>query len=565
MTIKMVGKNTKRFAHGMFFYSTHKSGGVTVSHLRFSDTPVKASYPVTQADFIACSQQSYLTKYPILRYSKPESIVLLNCKFTTAEELEKHIPGSLQRIIATRKLHLFVIDALKIAEECGLGGHTNMIMQISFFKLCPDLMSLDTAVEFMKNNVRTVYAKKGDTVIQKNIQAIDRSLSETHAVAIPAHWASAPLEVPHSYSADMPAFIKEIKIPLMHYDGDNIPVSTYQRLNFAGGIPSGLTKVEKRGIALKVPKWNVDKCVQCTLCSFVCPHASIRPYLLTKEEAASFPQPITSKKATGQNMGELLFRIQVSPLDCTGCGQCINQCPVKALEYTPIDTVLPVEADNWEHMQKMPIKDMLPMDNIKGSQLRQPLFEFSGACAGCGEAPYLKLLTQLFGDRAILGCASGCNVAYGFCFGVNPYTTNQAGRGPATAHSLFEDTAEFVFGIAKTNIVRREQLAAKMNELIAASMPVGSEPLRAAFKSWLDGKTNASSSEKASSEIMRLLSEERKGCPALEEIFAMHDLMPKLSHWAVGGDGWACDIGLLSPDNSYNNIFPQIMVVLTMY
>jgi len=545
MTIRMVGKNTSRFAHGMFFYSTHKSGGVTISHLRFANSPVKATYPVTQADIIACSQPSYMAKYPILKTAKVGSTFLFNCPYATLEELQHNLPPSVLHAIAAKKLKFYTIDALKIANECGLGGHTNMILQVGFFKLCPDLMPLDVALDIMKTNVRTVYAKKGDAIIQKNITAIDRALSELKLVSYPEQdWLALPATVPREIPADVEPFVREIKMPLMAYEAERIPVSAYQRLNYAGTVPNSTTRVEKRGIAVRVPTWNVDKCVQCTLCSFVCPHAAIRPYMLVAEEVAAGPKgPLKAKPVVPKTLGDYSFRIQVSPLDCTGCGQCVNVCPVKALDLAPLETVCQTEVANWDYVQTLPVREIVAPDTLKGSQLRRPLFEFSGACAGCGEAPYIKLLSQLFGDRAVLGCSSGCNVAYGFCFGVNPYCTNPKGRGPATAHSLFEDTAEFTYGIAKTNIVRREHLAARVAAVAADQNSGASDELRKALSLWHEGRLSASSSEQSMELITRLLSTEHTKSPSLEEIWLARDLLPKLSQWAIGGDGWANDIG----------------------
>ncbi|KAH3767280.1 pyruvate:ferredoxin oxidoreductase [Pelomyxa schiedti] len=544
MTIRMVGRNTKRFAHGMFFYSTHKSGGVTVSHLRFAPSAVKATYPITQADFIALSQHSYLAKYPILKTAKEGSIFLFNSPHDTVEALQANIPANVLHTIAERHIKFYTIDALKIATECGLGGHTNLVMQVGFFKLCPDLMPLEVALGLMKDNVRTVYAKKGDVVINKNITAMERAISELKLVNYPVdQWLALPSTVPRVLPPNLAPFVREIKVPLMFYESETVPVSAYQRLNYAGTVPNTTTRVEKRGIAVKVPTWDVNKCVQCTLCSIVCPHAVIRPYLLTQAEADAAPnQPFATKPAVPKTLGEYKFRIQISPLDCTGCGQCVNQCPVKALSLVPLETVAPKECANWEYTQTLPARELLPADTIKGSQLKQPLFEFNGACAGCGEAPYIKLLSQLFGDRAVFGCSSGCNVAYSFCFGVNPYCTKPNGRGPATAHSLFEDTAEFTYGIAKTNQIRREHLSAKIMALESNTAAPVTAPLRTALSAWVAGRNNTETSEQQMAAILPLLEAEHTACPELEAIWEMKNLLPKLTHWAIGGDGWANDI-----------------------
>ena len=535
-SIKIIGDHTDLYAQGYFEYDSKKSGGLTVSHLRFGPSPIKSSYLIDQAEFIACHNQSYVTRYDVLADAKEGGTFLLNCIWSDAE-LEKELPAFMKNQIATKHLKFYTIDGLHIAIKAGSAKSTNMVMQAAFFKLA-DIIPYAQAEEYMKQAVIKSYGKKGQKVIDANFAAIDGAIAGLHEVKVPSHWATTTEGAPLPAKSDS-AYYEEFVRPITEQKGNTLPVSVF---NESGVVPTGTTKYEKRGIAVNVPAWQIDKCIQCNQCAFVCPHACIRPVLI--DEKTQTPDSFTTKSAIGVPGAK--FRIQVSPLDCTGCGSCANVCPAKekALVMTPAEQVHEVE--NYEFSEKVEqVASPLKVDTVKGSQFKQPLFEFSGACAGCGETPYVKLVTQLFGDRMVIANATGCSSIYGGSAPTCPYTTNKEGHGPAWANSLFEDNAEFGYGINLAYTQRRNRLVEKVTELIAKWK--GYAEGIDACKAWLDSKDDAEGSKTASAALVKCLNEcHQCGCKCdklVAEILSEKDCLVKKSVWIFGGDGWAYDIG----------------------
>ncbi|HHW07175.1 MAG TPA: pyruvate:ferredoxin (flavodoxin) oxidoreductase [Clostridia bacterium] len=537
-SIKIIGDNTDLYAQGYFAYDSKKSGGVTISHLRFGKKPIKSTYLIDQADFIACHNQSYVYNYDVLAGLKEGGTFLLNCTWSP-EELEEHLPAAMKRYLAQHKINFYIINAVKIASEIGLGGRINMVMQAAFFKLT-NVIPIDDAVKYMKEAIRDTYGKKGEHIVQMNEQAVDRGIDALIKVDIPAHWAEAQEEA--AVTKEVPEFISQVLIPMNRQEGDKLPVSTFVGRE-DGTFPMGTSRYEKRGIAIEVPKWIPENCTQCNQCSFVCPHAAIRPFLLDQEEARKAPGSFVTVKATGKQLEGLSYRIQVSPLDCTGCGNCANICPAKqkSLVMEPLGTQLDREQPNWEFAMTVKVKDnLLSLTTIRGSQFAQPYLEFSGACAGCGETPYIKLITQLFGDRMMIANATGCSSIWGASAPSTPYCTNAEGKGPSWANSLFEDNAEFGYGMATAVKQMRERLAELMQQAMDSDIPA---ELKEAFSAWLAGYKDAGASKAAAKAIVPLLEKYATGNPVLEEILAKKDYLVKKSVWIVGGDGWAYDIG----------------------
>ena len=458
-SIKIIGDHTNMFAQGYFAYDSKKSGGLTISHLRFGKTPIQSPYLIDSADFVACHNASYVTRYDVLEGIKDGGVFLLNSPWTV-EDMERELPASMKQTIAKKHIRFYNMDAVKLAREVGMGNRINTIMQSAFFKLA-EIIPADEAIDYMKAAAKKSYAKKGEDVVQKNYAAIDIGVTGITEINYPEAWATATSGATAMHVSDDPYFVDFIK-PILAQQGDKLPVS---KLAADGYVPTGTTKYEKRGIAVEVPMWIPENCIQCNQCALVCPHASIRPFVMTEETEA--PETFVAKKATGVGDGKL-FRIQVSPYDCTGCGSCVNVCPAKtkALKMAPLAEVEKVENDNWNFAMDLPTLD-LPVNKatVKGSQYLQPMFEFSGACAGCGETPYVKLVTQLFGDRMIVANATGCSSIYGGSAPTCPYTVNKQGHGPAWANSLFEDNAEFGFGMNLATTHRRERLADLIRQL----------------------------------------------------------------------------------------------------
>ena len=536
-SIKIIGDHTNMFAQGYFAYDSKKSGGLTISHLRFGKTPIQSPYLIDSADFVACHNASYVTRYDVLEGIKDGGVFLLNSPWTV-EDMERELPASMKQTIAKKHIRFYNMDAVKLAREVGMGNRINTIMQSAFFKLA-EIIPADEAIDYMKAAAKKSYAKKGEYVVQKNYAAIDIGVTGITEINYPEAWATATSGATAMHVSDDPYFVDFIK-PILAQQGDKLPVS---KLAADGYVPTGTTKYEKRGIAVEVPVWIPENCIQCNQCALVCPHASIRPFVMTEETEA--PETFVAKKANGVGDGKL-FRIQVSPYDCTGCGSCVNVCPAKtkALKMAPLAEVEKVENDNWNFAMDLPTLD-LPVNKatVKGSQFLQPMFEFSGACAGCGETPYVKLVTQLFGDRMIVANATGCSSIYGGSAPTCPYTVNKQGHGPAWANSLFEDNAEFGFGMNLATTHRRERLADLIRQLAEGC----GDEVKAICNAWLENKDDAEGSRKAAPAVVKMAEECMNcGCECDEickEIYDLRDLLVKKSQWIFGGDGWAYDIG----------------------
>ncbi|MBN1862003.1 MAG: pyruvate:ferredoxin (flavodoxin) oxidoreductase [Candidatus Thermoplasmatota archaeon] len=532
--IKIIGDNTDMFVQGYFAYDSKKSGGVTMSHLRFGKSPIHSSYLIDKADYIACHQPSYVDKYDLLEGIRDGGTFVLNTAWNL-KDMETCLPHSLKKTIAQKHLKFYTIDAVKIAEEIGLGGRINMIMQTVFFKLS-NVLPIDDAIQYLKDAIAKTYGKKGQRVIEMNWKAVDASLQGLQEIRYPSSWESLQPEKP--LKRDVPEFISKVMCPMLAQQGDKLPVSAFIP---AGIFPSGTTKYEKRGVAINVPEWLIDKCIQCNQCAMVCPHAAIRPVLLTAEELKNAPKGYTAKKAIGKDAEGLSFRIQVYTEDCMGCGNCADICPAKekALVMKPIATQMNTQILFQQYSESIPTRSGgFDKYTVKGSQFQRPLLEFSGACSGCGETPYLKTITQLFGDRMMIANATGCSSIWGGSAPSVPFTTNEKGYGPAWANSLFEDNAEYGFGMALATMQRREKLA----DLITQTMEKVSGDLKAAFTEWLDHMYDAEESMSAAEKIKSFLEKDHAD-PLLNDIWESRDMLAKKSIWCLGGDGWAYDIG----------------------
>ena len=534
--IKIIGDNTDLYAQGYFAYDAKKSGGYTVSHLRFGKKPIQSTYLITSADYIACHQPSYVRLYDVLEGIKEGGIFVLNSPWNTVEEMDKNLPARIKRTIAQKKVKFYNIDAVKIAQEVGLGGRINMIMQTCFFKLS-NVLPFERAIELLKDSIKKTYGRKGEDVVRMNIEAVDKTIDNIVEIKYPDSWLYATEEKVEE-EKDEPEFVKKVMRPILALKGDSLPVSVFSP---DGVFPTGTTRYEKRGVAINVPEWIPDNCIQCNQCSFVCPHAAIIPVLLTEEEKKRAPKDFITIPAKGSKALEgYHFRIQVSPLDCQGCGNCADICPAKekALVMRPIYSQMD-QVPNHEFATTIPFKDnLLPKNTVKGSQFQQPLLEFSGACAGCGETPYVKLLTQLFGDRMYI--ATGCISIWGGTAPSIPYCKNKEGHGPTWGNSLFEDAAEYGYGMLLAVVQRRKKLADLVQR--ALSEEKLSDELKEAFRGWLENFNDGEKSKEYSKKIKQIL-ENTKLTPLLKEIYSLRDMFTKKSVWAIGGDGWAYDIG----------------------
>ena len=539
--IKIIGTNTDMYAQAYFAYDAKKSGGVTMSHLRFSPHRIQSPYLLTTSDFIACHNPAYVNQYDLLEGIKEGGAFLLNSPWSS-EEMETQLPDPLKRKIAQRKLNFYNIDAVKIAADLGLGGRINMIMQAAFFQIA-DVIPPDEAIKYMKDAIKKTYGKKGDKIVKMNCDAVDNALGALNKITAPKSWKMAGQE---AYGEeDEPDFVKNVMKPMLAQQGDKLPVSAMPP---DGIFPTATTQYEKRGIAINVPEWQEDNCIQCNQCAFVCPHAVIRPVLAHEEDLVEAPKDFVTVEAKGKELKGLRYRIQVNTLDCTGCGNCVQVCPAKekALVMKPLATQTKVQVPNHVFSTQLSIlDDLMPPTSVKGSQFLQPLFEFSGACPGCGETPYIKLITQLFGDRMMIGNATGCSSIYGGSAPVCPYSVNEAGHGPAWANSLFEDNAEYGFGMELGVTQRRAMLA----DLIGEAMEAGvSEELNEAFQGWLDNMKDGPKSKEFGHRIIEAIELEITNPEAefnslLMEILDRSDYLTKKSIWVFGGDGWAYDIG----------------------
>ena len=557
-SIKIIGDHTDMYAQGYFSYDSKKSGGVTISHLRFGKKPIKSTYFVNKADFVACHNPSYVDKYDMVSDVKPGGTFLLNCSWS-GEELDAHLPAKMKQYIAKNNIQFYTIDATHLAKNIGLGNRTNTILQAAFFKLAK-VIPVDQAVQFMKDAATKSYSKKGEAIVKMNHDAIECGVKEVKKVRVPAEWAKAS-EVSAEKKAvaggrpEIKEYIENILEPVNAQQGDKLPVSTFVE-NADGTVPLGSAAYEKRGIAVDVPVWVKENCIQCNFCSYVCPHAVIRPVIMDEAEAAAAPEGMKTKPATG--LPGKQFAVTVSVLDCTGCGSCATVCPgmkgEKALVMQPLESQL-AEQEVYGYGQSLPEKEEVAAkfkaSTVKGSQFRQPLLEFSGACAGCGETPYAKLVTQLFGDRMYIANATGCSSIWGGSSPSTPYTVNREGHGPAWANSLFEDNAEYGYGMFLGVTARRNRVVDLMNTFVEKNAGFG---VKEAAEAWLAGKDNAEASKEAAAQLVPALEKAVAECtcdllPLFKEALAAKDLFVKKSFWMFGGDGWSYDIGFGGVDH----------------
>jgi len=534
-SIKIIGEATDKYCQAYFAYDSKKSGGITTSHLRFGDKKIKAPYLVGTPDFVACHVPSYLDKYDMLKGLKDGGTFLLN-SIWDEEETKEHLPDSMKKYLAEHKINFYTINATKLAREIGLGNRTNTIMQSAFFKIA-NIIPYDQAVEEMRKFIVKSFGRKGEEIVNMNFAAVEKG-GDVTKIDIPAEWADITVQE-KSEDSSKPDFIRNVVEPINALKGDDLPVSAFLGRE-DGTFPAGTTEYEKRGIAVNVPEWIPENCIQCNQCAYVCPHACIRPFLLDEKEMADLPEGVTTLESKGKGISGLHYRLQVSVLDCTGCDNCVDVCPTKekALVMEPLETQLQ-EVENWNHISKnVTYKEELvdKKQTVKNSQFAQPLFEFSGACAGCGETPYIKLITQLYGDQMVVANATGCSSIYGGSAPSTPYCTNKDGHGPAWANSLFEDNAEYGFGMATGINKNRERIALLMME----SKDKVAKATAEAFDKWM-AADEIETSKEASKEVIDALGKEKNGVAS--QILDLKQYLVKKSVWIFGGDGWAYDIG----------------------
>ena len=552
-SVKIIGDHTDMNVQAYFSYDSKKSGGITVSHLRFGHAKITSTYLINKADFVACHNPSYVTKYDMVSDVKPGGIFLLNCGWTL-DELEQHLPGQMKRYIAQNNIQFYTIDGVAIGKEIGLGGRINTVLQSAFFKLA-NISPADDAIQYMKDAATASYGKKGEAVVKMNHDAIERGAKDVHKVEVPESWKNAAdtdlTVVATGENEELVKYVNDILIPVSAQEGDKLPVSAFAgREN--GVVPLGSSAYEKRGIAIDVPTWNPDNCIQCNFCSYVCPHAVIRPVAMTEEEAKNAPEGMKMADMTG--MPGMKFAMTISVLDCTGCGSCANVCPgkkgEKALTMSPLETQEDKQAifDYGFGLDEKPeVAAKFKETTVKGSQFKQPLLEFSGACAGCGETPYAKLATQLYGDRMYIANATGCSSIWGGSSPSTPYTVNKSGFGPAWANSLFEDNAEYGYGMFLAQKAIRDKLVSRTKALIAVDYCYAG--LKDAAQAWLDTLEDGNANKAATEAYVAALNESViegcncEACTLGREILADKDYLMKKSIWILGGDGWAYDIG----------------------
>ncbi len=542
-SIKIIGDNTDMYAQAYFDYDSKKSGGVTVSHLRFGKNPIHSIYLIEKANFVACHNASYIRNYDIVQDLVDGGTFLLNCPWDV-EELDKILPPQTKRYIAQHHIKFYIINGIRIGQEIGLGQRINTVLQSAFFKLA-DIIPEEKAITLMKAAAKASYAKKGDNIVKMNYDAIDAGAAQVVKVDVPAEWAqcegtTVPADATEGRKAALD-FVNRIQKKINHQQGNSLPVSEFVKYQ-DGSCPSGTSAYEKRGIATNVPVWNAANCIECNRCSYVCPHAAIRPFAMTEEEAAGIPEGMGVKAMNG--MPQYKYAIAISVFDCTGCGSCAEICPAKekALVMHPFDEERQDTQKYFDYAVKLPNKEdvveKFKPGTVKGSQFRQPLLEFSGACAGCGETPYVKLLTQLFGDKLYIGNATGCSSIWGNSSPSTPFTVNQQGKGPAWSNSLFEDAAEFGFGMKLGQKAIRRELKDQVNALAAQT---GNDAVKEAAAKYLDTYTNGAQNGKATDELVAALQGESSDLA--RNILLQKKFLAKKSHWVIGGDGWAYDIG----------------------
>ncbi|MCB5713252.1 pyruvate:ferredoxin (flavodoxin) oxidoreductase [Lactonifactor longoviformis] len=550
-SIKIIGDNTDMYAQAYFDYDSKKSGGVTMSHLRFGKKAIKSTYLIHKANFVACHNPSYVNKYNMVQELVDGGTFLLNCPWDM-EGLEKHLPGQVKSFIANHGIKFYIIDGIKIGKEIGLGGRINTVLQSAFFKLA-NIIPEDQAIDLMKAAAKATYGRKGDKIVQMNYDAIDAGAKQVVEIQVPESWKSAAdegLAMTHAEGGrkDVVDFVNNIQSKVNAQEGNSLPVSAFTDY-VDGSTPSGSSAYEKRGIAVDIPVWNPDNCIQCNRCAYVCPHAVIRPIALTEEEAANAPEGMKTLPMTG--MADYKFAISISAYDCTGCGSCANVCPgkkgAKALAMENMEANAG-EQVYFDYTRTLPVKEdvvaKFKENTVKGSQFKQPLLEFSGACAGCGETPYAKLITQLFGDRMYIANATGCSSIWGNSSPSTPYTVNAKGQGPAWCNSLFEDNAEFGYGMLLAQKAVRNGLKAKVEDVVANGT---NEEVKAAGQAWLDSYNCGATNGTATDKLIAAL--EACGCEKGQEILKQKDFLAKKSQWIFGGDGWAYDIGFGGVDH----------------
>jgi len=535
-SIKIIGETTDKYCQAYFSYDSKKSGGITTSHLRFGDEVIRSPYLVNTPDFVACHVPSYLDKYDMLKGIKKGGTFLLN-SIWDVEETKKRLPNSMKKVLAEKEISFYIINATKIAEEIGLGNRTNTIMQSAFFKIA-NVIPYDKAVKEMKNAIQKTFGMKGEDIVNMNFAAVDKGGAVT-PIDVPSDWKGLSKETKEK--KDVPQFISEVVEPIHSLKGDDLPVSAFLDRE-DGTFPAGTSQYEKRGIAVNVPTWIKENCIQCNQCAYVCPHAAIRPFLLDEKEKSAAPEGIETIDAKGKGLDGLGFRMQVSTMDCTGCGNCADICPskTKSLVMEPFDK-FNGEAEKFDWLVKnVAYKDDVvdKEANVKNSQFSQPLFEFSGACAGCGETPYIKLITQLYGDRMMIANATGCSSIYGGSAPSTPYTENKDGRGPAWANSLFEDNAEYGYGMGLGVEKLRDRIEIKMKAILSNG---ASNELKTLCQEWIDNRGNGKITLDIADKIVPVLEKEKS--EEAKELISLKDYIPKRSVWSFGGDGWAYDIG----------------------
>ena len=550
-SIKIIGDNTDMYAQAYFDYDSKKSGGVTMSHLRFGKSPIKSTYLIHKANFVACHNPSYVRKYNMVQELVDGGTFLLNCPWDM-EGLEHHLPGQVKKFIADHNIKFYVIDGIKIGKEIGLGGRINTVLQSAFFKLA-NIIPEEQAIELMKAAAKATYGRKGDAIVQMNYDAIDAGAKQVVEIQVPESWKNAEDEdiiakAVTGKRKDVVDFVNNIQHAVNAQEGNNLPVSAFKDY-VDGTTPSGAAAFEKRGIAVDIPVWNPENCIQCNRCSYVCPHAVIRPVAMTEAEAAAAPEGTKTLPMTG--MADYKFALVVSALDCTGCGSCVNVCPgkkgAKAIAMENMEANAGCQAA-FDYAVELPAKadvvEKFKENTVKGSQFKQPLLEFSGACAGCGETPYAKLITQLFGDRMYIANATGCSSIWGNSSPSTPYTVNEKGQGPAWSNSLFEDNAEFGYGMLLAQNAIRDGLKAKVEALVAGDAPAD---VKEAGQAWLDTYTVGATNGTATEKLIAAL--EACGCEKAQDILKNKDYLGKKSQWIFGGDGWAYDIGFGGVDH----------------